>query len=234
MDTSPHSEQKALGPDAHKSAYLLKKRHDIRGAMHVVTGMSQVLALSDTLTASQRKAVTLLKKNADLTMKLIDDMFDFLEDDTESVSGSTIDKKDNDARQAPMLKASAQKPCALLVEDSEPNILIAGTFLKELGYNYDVAKSGPEALSKFSVSHYDVIIMDVQMPGMDGLEASRQIRAIEKKENLKSTPILATTGNATENDQLFCTKAGMTDCLSKPFELEDLGEKLRALTRAKQ
>jgi CheY-like chemotaxis protein len=230
MNTSTHSEQKPRELNAYKSAHLHKTRHDVRGAMHVVTGMSQVLAMSDTLPPAQKKAVAMLKKNADLAMKLIDDMFDFLEEDL----GAAPDKKDSDDQETLSsshnpLKPSAKKLCALLVEDSEPNVLIAGSFLKELGYNYDVAKNGSEALNKFSTGHYDIIIMDVQMPGMDGLEATRQIRAIEKKKNLKPTPILATTGNATEDDQLFCTKAGMNDCIAKPFELADLGRKLREI-----
>jgi CheY-like chemotaxis protein len=125
------------------------------------------------------------------------------------------------------------KPHVLLVEDSAPNALIAAFFLKELGYTSDIAKSGPEALDKFSAGHYDLVIMDVQMQGMDGLEATRRIRAFEKDKNLKPTPILATTGNATEDDKLFCTRAGMDDYLSKPFELEDLEKKLKKIALLK-
>ena len=103
---------------------------------------------------------------------------------------------------------------------------MAAALLKELAYSYDIAKNGREALAKFSAGHYGAIIMDVQMPGMDGLEATRRIRALEKINNMKETPILATTGNATEDDRLFCSKAGMNDYLSKPFDLDDLKIKL--------
>jgi len=78
MHPSLSSGQHPPVPNAQK-AYLLKTRHDIRSAMHVVSGMSQVLTMSDTLTPSQQKAVTLLKKNAGLTMELIDGLFDTIE-----------------------------------------------------------------------------------------------------------------------------------------------------------
>jgi CheY-like chemotaxis protein len=230
MNTSIDFGQKAPGQPSRKSAYLHKARHDIHGAMHVVTGMSQVLALSDTLSPSQQKAVALLKKNADLAMGLVDDMFDFVENEEQSRD------KESDDGQIPMFddnftETPLQKPHVLLVEDSESNILIASSFLEELGYDYDTAESGAEAVKKFSAGHYDAIIMDVQMPGMDGLEATRQIRTLEKKKKLKPTPILATTGNATADDMFFCTKAGMNDCLTKPFELDELNKKLRKVTQ---
>ncbi len=115
----------------------------------------------------------------------------------------------------------------LLVEDYEPNIKLSGALLKELGYDYDTACSGTEALKKFSASSYALIIMDVQMPGMDGLETTRRLRSSEKERYLPETPVMGMTGNATEDDHLLCLKAGMNDFIFKPFRLKELEEKLK-------
>lgn len=115
----------------------------------------------------------------------------------------------------------------LLVDDFDVNIKTFGALLEELGYACDVARSGLEAIEKASGNSYEVIIMDVQMPGIDGLETARRIRALEKQENRSPVIIIGMSGNSTEDDQLFCKKAGMDDFLPKPFRLKELEEKLR-------
>jgi CheY-like chemotaxis protein len=116
----------------------------------------------------------------------------------------------------------------LVVEDYAPNVLVATSFLETLGYAFDTAASGEEALQKFAAARYDAVLMDVQMPGMDGLEAARRMRALEKEKNLAAAPIIAVTGHATQDDLLFAKRAGMDACLSKPFTLATLGEALRS------
>lgn len=115
----------------------------------------------------------------------------------------------------------------LLVEDQPSNSLIAASFLEMLGYQCETAESGPEALKKFSNRRYALIIMDVQLPGLDGLETTRRIRQMEKERNLPATPILAMTSNATVDDRLFCLRAGMNDYLSKPFARKELDQKIQ-------
>jgi len=115
----------------------------------------------------------------------------------------------------------------LLADDYEPNILMTGTFLEELGYKYDAARSGTEALEKRLATDYSLILMDVQMPEMDGLEATRRIRQAEQEQNLPAVPIIGMTGNATEEDRFFCLRAGMNDFLTKPFRLNNLEEKIK-------
>ncbi len=222
--------------------FLHETRHDIRGAMHVVIGMSKVLAMSDTLDPPQKEMVATLKKNADRALELIDNMFDFLQSGRCPDKGSIPVKisppsemePEEDSRDREVLMpasavsdAADKKPCVLLVEDFEPDAMIAAHFLKKLGYACDVAQSGEEALEKFSAGRYSVLLIDMRMSGMDGLETTQHIRALEQKKNMEPTPILATTGNTNKADQLLCAKAGMNDFLSKPFGLEDLERKLR-------
>ena len=90
--------------------------------------------------------------------------------------------------------------------------------LAKLGYNASLAKNGKEVLEMADLEQYDLILMDVQMPLMDGLEATRMLRMCLKKQPV----IIAMTANAMEGDQNACIQAGMDDYISKPVELNDL------------
>ncbi len=118
----------------------------------------------------------------------------------------------------------------LLVEDYEPTIIMTSYFLEDEGYECDVASSGKAALQKSMENNYALIIMDVQLPDMDGMEITRQIRNREKEKHTPPTPIIASTGKATGDDRMLCLKAGMNDCLTKPFRLEELAQKLEQWT----
>jgi len=128
------------------------------------------------------------------------------------------------ARAAPSMPV--QNKNVLLVEDYEPNIMVASTMLEQLGYNYDIAANGFEALRKFVHGHYDVILMDVQMHELDGLEATRRIRKIEKEKGLSHTPIVAMTAHVREQDKDKCFEAGMDDFIPKPFDPRVLSQKI--------
>jgi len=128
--------------------------------------------------------------------------------------------------------AARQRKHVLLVEDFEPNILVAGEMLENLGYDYDIAKNGFEALKKFSNGHFDVILMDVQMAGMDGLEATRRIRHAEQEAGAPRTPVIAMTAHVRERDKDLCLQAGMDDFLSKPYDFKSLGDKVSKYVQA--
>ncbi|MCP4152602.1 MAG: response regulator, partial [bacterium] len=114
----------------------------------------------------------------------------------------------------------------LLVEDNETNRVVALKLLEKLGYNADVAGNGKEALDALANKKYDLVLMDCQMPVMDGYEATREIRAREKKEYeqmdqnvpIAHIPILAMTADAMEGAQKKCIEAGMDDYISKPVK----------------
>jgi CheY-like chemotaxis protein len=102
----------------------------------------------------------------------------------------------------------------LVVEDNDINQMVALGMLEMLGYTAEIAESGDEAVAKASTRQYDAILMDLQMPRMDGYAASRLIRSEEAPG--RRVPIIAMTASAIEGERERCTAAGMDDFLSKP------------------
>jgi CheY-like chemotaxis protein len=98
------------------------------------------------------------------------------------------------------------------------NQKLTGRILTKMGYSPDFADNGHEALQKFSLHQYHLILMDVQMPELDGLEATRMIRSTAAYQPV----IIAMTANALEQDRDECLNAGMNDYISKPIKLEDM------------
>ncbi|MFN8412008.1 MAG: PAS domain S-box protein [Anaerolineales bacterium] len=111
----------------------------------------------------------------------------------------------------------------MLVEDTEAVVLLIADYLKFLGYEVIIARNGLQAVSKAEDEKPDAILMDVMMPGMDGLDATKKIRTIE---GLQQTPIIALTALAMPGDREQCMAAGMNDYLSKPILMQDLAKVL--------
>ena len=117
----------------------------------------------------------------------------------------------------------------LLVEDYYPNVLVVTAMLEQFGYHCEVAHDSAEALKKLQNKRYALILMDIQLPGTDGMETSRRIRAVEKTLQHTPTPIIAVTAFAMAGDRERCLQAGIDDYLTKPFLPEALKEKMDAL-----
>jgi signal transduction histidine kinase len=118
----------------------------------------------------------------------------------------------------------------LLVEDNLINQKVAQFNLKQLGHTADLAENGKIAFEKFKNNTYDVILMDIMMPEMDGLEATKHIREWEEKNDVKpheKIHIIAMTANALKGDKEKYLKNGMDDYISKPFQQEDLAAVLK-------
>lgn len=110
----------------------------------------------------------------------------------------------------------------LAVDDYLINLELTKEMLEMMGCEVDTAENGQEALELYHQNKYDLIFLDVQMPGLDGLQVTREIRKNEKEE--KHVPIVALTANALQGDEEKCLEAGMNGYLSKPIKIKDLEE----------
>lgn len=116
----------------------------------------------------------------------------------------------------------------LVAEDNKTNQMVITAMLKRLGYEFDVTNNGKEALNALKSGTYSMVLMDCQMPVLDGISATRKIRQLE---DFTELPVIALTAGATEAEQKECFAAGMSDFLSKPIKLERLKETLNKWQR---
>ena len=115
----------------------------------------------------------------------------------------------------------------LLVEDNQVNQLVASSMLATFGTTCEIASNGLEALEKFRQGTYDLVLMDVEMPLMDGHAATQEIRLWERRQGSSPTPVIAMTANAMAEDRARCVASGMDDYLTKPYEMDALAAAIK-------
>ncbi|MBI1364613.1 MAG: response regulator [Alphaproteobacteria bacterium] len=142
-----------------------------------------------------------------------------------SVSGAKPIAAPLNARPGPKLKI-------LLAEDNQINAVLATALIRRAGHHVDIAVNGFEAIDAAARGGYDLVFMDMHMPEMDGLEATRKIRSLAGKAG--AVPIIALTANAMASDRQKCVAAGMDDFLSKPFDPADFNAVLEKWCAAKE
>jgi two-component system, sensor histidine kinase len=147
----------------------------------------------------------------------------------EAVAGATptLPPPAGSASAVPASAARAIGPRILLVEDNAVNREVAVGMLESLGCEADTAENGWLALTAMNTATYDAVLMDCQMPVMDGLAATGEIRRREQTSGAARVPIIALTANAMDGDRERCLDAGMDDFLSKPFTQQQLAAQLR-------
>jgi CheY-like chemotaxis protein len=117
------------------------------------------------------------------------------------------------------IRAKAGNPIILIVEDTEAVTMLISDYLRQHGYQVIAARDGFEGIARSAETRPDLILMDVMMPELDGLETTRRIR---NKPELATVPIIALTALAMAGDRERCIAAGMNDYLSKPVKLKEL------------
>ena len=110
----------------------------------------------------------------------------------------------------------------LLAEDNQVNIKLAAAVLRKYGHTLTVARSGEEALDELRKGSYDVVIMDIEMPVMDGIEAAKRIRSGMAGGHNSEIPIIAMTAHVFEEMKEKCLSAGMNSFVSKPIRIEEI------------
>lgn len=114
----------------------------------------------------------------------------------------------------------------LLVDDNELNLMLAARLMEAIGFEVTTAANGQLAVEEVQRAAFDIVLMDCQMPILDGYDATRRIRALEDRLSLARMPIVAVTAYALDGDREKCLSAGMDDFLAKPYSLADLKPKL--------
>jgi len=137
-----------------------------------------------------------------------------------------------DAPSAPLPSSPPPSLRILVAEDNATNQLLAEKLLGKWGHQLVMVGNGQEAVERYRHKNFDLILMDVQMPLMSGLEATEEIRKLEAG-NGRHIPIIAMTANAMEGDRECCLEAGMDDYLSKPLQVQALREVLQRVTQAR-
>lgn len=118
----------------------------------------------------------------------------------------------------------------LLVEDNLLNQKFAETILKKIGCDVDIAENGLVGYQMFCSSSYDIVLMDIQMPVMDGVESTLKMRQWEQQHNLDPTPVVAVTAYALENDVERYLGAGINAYIRKPYQPKELVEIVQQYT----
>jgi CheY-like chemotaxis protein len=117
-------------------------------------------------------------------------------------------------------RSAPSAPLILVVEDSPVNRLVAVRQLKRNGYQVHVVNDGREALQALATQRYDAVLMDCQMPDVDGYQATRELR--RREDGVRHTPVIAMTAHAMTGDRERCLDAGMDDYLTKPVRSQTL------------
>ncbi|MDR7269271.1 CheY-like chemotaxis protein [Pelomonas saccharophila] len=141
-----------------------------------------------------------------------------------TTEGAGVDAPEPDDDGSAKSQRQAQ---VLLVEDNHINQVVALEFLALMGVQARLAKNGLEALSACAETAPDLVLMDIQMPGMDGLECARRIRAQQREGKLPNFPILALTAHALDADVAASLEAGMDEHLTKPLDFVALRTRLQ-------
>jgi len=207
-----------------KNLFLTNISHEMRNPMNGLLGMASLLAQTP-LNKEQNDYIETIRSCGDTLLTVINNVLNFSAIETAGITEApAILAKPAHPKPAPIaaetLPRLAEKyPLRiLLAEDNPINRQLAVLILNKMGYSPGTAENGKEVLDRLQKEPFDLIFMDIQMPEMDGLEATRQIRAGRGQQPV----IIAMTANTTRKDRDDCMTEGMNDFLSKPVHLDEL------------
>jgi len=200
----------AAAADRARRIFLAKLSHEIRTPLNGVLGMAQAMAADD-LNDAQRDRLDLLRRSTEDLLFILNDL----------VGLPTLDRDLGHAAAAP--PTSAERPLRILAaEDNPVNQVVLRALLEQAGIEPFIVDDGAACVDAWRTGEWDVILMDVQMPVLDGPGATRAIRAGERAAGRRRTPIVALTASALASQASEYTAAGMDGLIAKPIHVEDL------------
>ncbi len=205
-----------------KNQFLARMSHKVRTPMNGLLGMMELLAHSQ-LDPAQAQQLRLARAAGDELRTLIDEIIDIADGGSGAAPAPPAASSESD--QQPLLVAGRQ-PRILVAEDIETNQIVLTSMLDSIGCDHQVVGNGALALAAARLGGIDAILMDIQMPIMDGAEATRQIRQLGGVAG--AVPIIGVTAQAIQSERDALKQAGMNECLAKPITVPQLLRVLRA------
>ena len=204
--------------------FFANMSHEIRTPMNGIQGMTRML-MATALTTEQQECVCAIHGLVDTLGVTIDDILDHSKIKSGQLRGALPAHRPETASLTGNFEGLLKDRRFLVVEDNPINQQITGQVLRNAGAGVILADDGEEAIRVLARERFDFIIMDLQMPVMDGFEATRQLR-----QHLRlDTPVLAMTASAIRDGRSRCLEAGMNDYMLKPFELQEFFERVLRL-----
>lgn len=212
-----------------KAALLNSVSHEVKTPLNAMVGYAELLetGAAGPLEPRQRECVDQIRDSGIQLARLIDRIVEATQLDSRAEPGTSPAP-----RAAPVEREDAAGGRVLIVDDHPVNLAILARQVVSMGHDCDVADDGAAAFVKWQSGRYGIVVTDCNMPGMDGYELARRIRADESARGLPRTRIVACTANLVAGEAEKCRAAGMDDYLAKPVELHALREKLDPRRRA--
>lgn len=211
-------------------AFIARMSHEIRTPMNVVVGLVNILQSPNIPAHKQREFLKTLQGSTQHLTELIENLLASIQPQASALDLANINLEVADRKSQVFEQEDKKASRILLVEDFEPNALVATSYLKLFGYSCDVAANGKEAIAMLDKAKYDAVLMDVQMPEMDGYDTTVFIREQEAIRGSRRIPIIGMTAYAQAGDREKCLMSGMDNYISKPFRAEELKSALKLYT----
>lgn len=193
-----------------KAKFLASWGHELRTPLNAILCHAQILGMNDALDAETRQQVDEIVNAGAQFARLIGELLEQVDNNAVSDTPTPVPVEHKGKRRR-----------ILVAEDNPANQAVLRMQLDALGYEADIAGDGMAALSKWKAGGHELVLIDRNMPGMNGLELARAIRASEK-ESGANVPMIAITAIHHSDELAACRQAGMNDVLPKPIELDDL------------
>jgi len=208
-----------------KSSEIIHISHQMRTSLSGLLGFTHFLRASE-LDEEQQEFLSIIDTSSNELLTLVNGIIDMTPKPSESKAKEKKEAAKNDKL---IVAVKNTIPRLLVVDDNDINKRLLAKVLENENLEVSYASNGQEAVDLRKAENFDIIFMDIQMPVMDGVEASKEIRSYESIESLVPVPIIALTANTGKDDRESYLAAGMNDYMAKPIMIDDVRQRISAL-----